>query len=223
MPRVEIRPANRLRITRPATWRSANWIVLLFLIADGALLAQDLPTPQPIPGEPNLLRLEGVEPETHVHYIRLLLSQPTTADSTTAPPRLTFECLDKEGKPDFKWYVSFGGIADYRFLGPFNPTPGVPYHLDETDFDLKMGFEGAPLKKPYIRSWALLPTGELRFRNPGFHSPNLETLSFFMGILKYYPGLRLAYANSAKGDPSGVLFHTEPLLKELKNNPMCPQ
>ena len=203
--------------------RSAYFVILLLAFSGLTLFAQDQPTPQAVTGEPNLLRLEGVEPETHVHYIRLLLSQPITPDSTSPPPRLTFECLEKQGKPDFKWYVGFGGIADYRFLGPFHPTPGVPYHLDETDIDLKMSFEGSSMKKPYIRSWTLLPTGELRFRNPGWHSPNMETLSFFLAILKYYPSLRLAYANSAKGDPAGVLFHTEPLLRELKNNPMCPQ
>jgi len=51
-----------------------------------------------------------VDAETHVHYVRLLLSQPGIADSTSAPPRLTFECLENAGKLDFKWYVSFGGI-----------------------------------------------------------------------------------------------------------------
>ena len=197
--------------------------MLMFLIFGTTLFAQVAPTPQPIPDEPNLLRLEGVDPETHVHYVRLLLSQPNTPDSTTAPPRLTFECLEKDGKSDFKWYVSFGGITDYRFLPPFHPTPGVPYHLGESDVDLKMSFEGSPQKKPYVRSWKLVSTGELNYRNPSLHSPNLEFPSFFMSILKSYPGIRIAYAKPAKGDPPEVLFHTEPLLKELKKNSVCPQ
>lgn len=200
-----------------------HFSTLLFLIYCATLFAQDAPTPQPIPGEPNLLRLEGVDPESHVHYVRLLLSQPLSADSTTAPPRLTFECLEKDGKSDFKWYVSFGGITDYRFLPPFHPTPGVPYHLGEMDVDLKMSFEGSPLRKPYVRSWKAVSTGELNYRNPSLHSPNLELLSYFMSILKSYPGLRIAYTKPAKDGPGEVVFHTEPLLKELKKNPVCPQ
>jgi len=222
MPLEKVRPANR---TNPRKFsRPADLSILLFLIFGATLLAQDLPTPQSVPEAPNLLRLEGVDPETHVHYIRLLLSQPTSTDSAKTPPRLTFECLEKDGKPDFKWYVSFGGITDYRFLPPFHPTPGVPYHLSETDVDLKMSFvEGSSQWKPYVRSWTLLSTGELRYRNPGWHSPNLESLSLFMSILKSYHGLQISYAKPAKGDPEAVLFHTEPLLRELKKNAICEQ
>jgi len=221
MTRKEELPAKRTNQSTMA--QPVNWMTLLLLLSGAGLWAQEAPTPQTVPDQPNLLRVEGVDAETHVHYVRLLLSQPGIADSTSAPPRLTFECLENAGKLDFKWYVSFGGITDYRFLPPFHPTPGVPYHLGETDVDLNLSYEGALQHKPYKGSWTLLSTGELRYRNPGFHSPNLEPLSFFLGILKYYPAIRIAYAAPGKNDPAGVVFHPEPLLKELKESPACAQ
>ena len=86
-----------------------------------------------------------------------------------------------------------------------------------------MNFEGTSQRKSYLRSWTLLSTGELRYRNLGWHSPNLESLFFFMSIRKPYPGFRITYAKLGKGDPAAVLIHAEPRLTELRKNYVSAQ
>jgi hypothetical protein len=61
----------------------------------------------------------------------------------------------------------------------------------------------------------------LKYQNPGFGSPNMESPQYFLRLLNSLPGLRLAYAKPAPGDPPEVFFQTQPILDEMKKTPAC--
>jgi hypothetical protein len=205
------------------------WMLLFCLLTAIPALAQDAPVTQPvaqpIAGAPNLFKLEGTDPESG-HYIRLLLlqtseTQTSNTPSTEAPPRLTFECVEKDGKRDLRLYVSFGGIKDMSFTPPFHPKDGVAYKLIPTDVKLKMSFVGYVNWKPYVESWRLMDNGEYRYRDSGWHSPNLESIPFILKMLNSLPGLRIANEVHVANNPGEVFFQTQPLLDELKKTPLC--
>ena len=206
--------SQRMKIQRPA------WMLFTILLSVIPLFAQDVPVPQPVAGAPNLFRLEGIDPEEG-HYLRLLLLQAGDTTSAEAPPRLTFECVENNGKRDLRLYVSFGGIKDMGFTPPFHPKPGVPYNPTQTNVKLDMQFEDYPTMKPYVESWRLMPNGELRYRDWGWHSPNLESIRFWLRMLDSHPGLSIVHEKPGPGDPGGVVFQTRPLLDELKKTAMC--
>jgi len=183
--------------------------------------AQERAAPQPVPGAPNLLRLEGVDADSGIHYIRLLLSLPAASGSSLAPPRFTIECTENKGRRDMSWFLSFGGVDDTQFTPPFRPTQASPFPPPHPNASLKMTFEGYTRWKPFVRVWEVLPSGELRYRNPGMQSPNMDTPRSFLQYLKPLPGLRIGYAKAAPGSPPEVLFQTRPLLDEMQKTPLC--
>jgi hypothetical protein len=216
------------RLRRRNTHQPA-WILVMCLLAVVPVLAQDAPPPQPVPqpvaGVPNLFKLEGVDPEAG-HYIRLLLLQASDTPSgntanSVAPPWLAFECVEKDAKRDLRLFVSFGGIKDMSFTPPFHPREGVPYKLIPTDVKLKMRFVGYVNWKPYVESWRLMTNGEYRYRDSGWHSPNMESIPFILKMLNSLPGLRIVHETHVANDPGEVFFQTQPLLNELKKTPMC--
>jgi hypothetical protein len=186
-------------------------------------VGQDSPIPQPVPGVPNLMRMEGNDAESGIHYVRLLLSLPASADSpaATAPPRFTIECQETGAKRDLWWFASFGGVTDTTFVPPFHATKIIPNAPKYPSVNIKMTFEGYVKWKPFIKGWAKLRSGELKYQNPGFGSPNMESPHYFMQLLNSLPGLRLAYAKPATGDPPEVFFQTQPILDEMKKTPAC--
>jgi hypothetical protein len=185
--------------------------------------AQEAPQPIPVAGAANLMRLAGVDPGSGVQYVRLLLSLQQDTASDGAPPRFTVECSVNRGKRDLAWFVTFGGVDSYAFEPPFHATQTDLFPPRYPSVNLKMIFEGYTKSKPFVRSWSLLPSGELRYRNPGLDSPNMESARFFMQFLTALPGLRLRYAKPAKGEgrERELLFQTEPLLEEIKRSPEC--
>ena len=197
-------------------------VLVLFPFVSGVRsIAQETQAPQPVTIAPNLMRLEGVDTVTGIHYVRLLLSLPAPEGSTKPPPRFTMECTDNKGKRSLAWFVSFGGVADVSFTRPFRPTPREHSPPRNPSTNLKMTFEGYMKWKPYTRSWEILPSGELRYRNPGLHSPNLDDPRFFLKYLSSLPGLRIGYAKPAPESPPELLFQTRPLLDELNKSPVC--
>jgi hypothetical protein len=218
-------------------FRLAEWAMAPFLLVSSALYAQttsqtvdalshiakDSPIPQPVPGVPNLMRLEGIDGESGIHYVRFLLSLPASADApaATAPPRFTIECQETGGKRDLWWFASFGGVTDTTFVPPFHATKIIPNAPKYPSVNIKMTFEGYVKWKPFIKGWAKLRSGELKYQNPGFGSPNMESPRYFMQLLNSLPGLRLAYAKPAAGDPPEVFFQTQPILDEMKKTPAC--
>jgi hypothetical protein len=183
--------------------------------------AQEPSLPQPVLIAPNLSRLEGVDAGSGIHYVRLILSLSPVEDSTQAPARFIMECTEIEARRDLTWLVSFGGVAGVNFTPPFRPTQAEPFPPRNPSANLRMTFEGYMNWKPYVRSWEALPSGELRYRNPGLESPNLDGPRFFLPYLKSLPGLRIGYAKRSAGDPPDLLFQTRTMLDELQKNPAC--
>jgi hypothetical protein len=197
-----------------------RWALFACLAASAPLCAQTAPTSLSI--APNLQRIEGKDPGSGVHYVRLLLSLTAPGNaSQPAPPRFTVECQDLKGKHDLLWFVSFGGVPDPGFAPPFRATQDNLYPPQYPAVNLKMTFEGYIKSKPFIRSWAAPPWGELRYRNPGTYSPNMESPRYFIGFLNSLPGLRIVRAKPVKDDSGEIFFPTQPLLDELKKTPIC--
>jgi len=175
----------------------------------------------PVAGKPNLLRQEGTDAESGIHYVRLMLLAAPAGEDGRAPARFTMECTERGGKRGLNWLVTFGGVEPDGFLPPFRRTPEHPEAPINPVRNLTMDFEGYTKWKPITRSWEELPTGELRYRNPGMHSPNMESPQLFLVYLNSLPALRIGYAKATPGDPAEKVFDTRPLLEELKKTPTC--
>ena len=119
------------------------------------------------------------------------------------------------------WFLSFGGIADPGFVPPFHPTKVNPHPPHYPTVNLKMVFEGYIKSKPFTRSWNLMPSGELRYRNGGLHSPNMESAYWFQQFLRSLPGFRVAYAKPQDGDSGEIFFRTQLLLDKQNETPTC--
>jgi hypothetical protein len=183
--------------------------------------AQEPSLPQQVVIAPNLSRLEGVDAGSGIHYVRLILSLPPVENSIQAPARFIMECTEIKAKRDLVWLVSFGGIAGVNFIPPFRPTQAERFPPRNPSANLRMSFEGYMKWKPYVRSWEVLPSGELRYRNPGLESPNMDGPRFFLPYLNSLPGLRIGYTKPSVGEPAELLFQTRTMLDELKKNPAC--
>jgi hypothetical protein len=201
---------------------------MLFLLVSGTLPAQDSPapqpvtTPQPVTVGPNLMRLEGVDQASGIHFVRLSLTlPPATSAAQGLPPRFTVECDDNNGKHNLLWFISFGGVPDPGFAPPFRSTQNALFPPRYPSVKLKMTFEGYIKWKPFTKEWSALPSGELRYRNPGTDSPNMESPRYWMQYLNSLPGLRIENAKPGKGDPAELFFQSQPLLNELKKSPEC--
>lgn len=209
------------RALKTITFRPPTWLLVALLAA--SLSAQEPVKQQPAVSAPTLKRVEATDSASGVQYVRLLLFLPPGPDaSQTLPPRFTVECLETKGKHEMLWFVSFGGVEDPGFEPPFRPTLTDPFPPRYPGVNLKMTFEGYIKWKPFIRSWSLLPSGELQYRNAGSSSPNMEAAQSFLQYLNSLPGLRIGYAKPAKGDPGDLFFPMQPVLDELKKTPICP-
>jgi hypothetical protein len=216
MKKFRMRDRGITRLAR--TWARIG-IVLLAGHAPAALRAQE--EPKPISVAANLLRLEGTDTKSGIHYVRIFLSLPPAAGQTTAPPRFTVECSEVKGKHDMSWFMSFGGIDRYAFEPPFHATKDDLFAPIYPNVNLKMSFSGYTRSKPYVRAWAALPSGELRYRNPGMDSPNMESARYFLQFLVALPGFSIGHARSRKEPPDDIVFQTQPLLDELRKTPVC--
>jgi hypothetical protein len=182
--------------------------------------AQGNPIVQRVSGAPNLLRVEGVDAESGIHYVRLTL-QLGHSGKDNAPPHFTVECTELNGKRDLSWFVAFGGVAPASFTPPFRPTPEHRQRPKHPSQKLQMDFEGYKTWRPFTRVWEVLPSGELRYRNPGMHSPNMEGPRYFLAYLSSLPSLRIGYENAGGADAAEEVFPTQPLLDELAKTPLC--
>jgi len=184
--------------------------------------AQDEP-PKPVQLTPNLSRFEAVDLASGIHYVRLLLSLPKTADAPEgqAPPRFSIECRDIKGVHDMQWFLSFGGVDSFEFVAPFHSTPQMLYPPEFPQVKLRMVFEGYMKSKPFVRNWSALSNGEFRYSDPGLYSSNMEPTRWFLAFLNSLPGLRIGYPKPEKGDPPELFFTTQPLVEELRKTPVC--
>jgi hypothetical protein len=198
-----------------------GFTLAVLLPACATISAQVPAEAAPVAGATNLERQEGTDAGSGVHYVRLVLSLSEGPAQRDAPPRFTVECIDNKGKHDLRWLVSFGGVASSEFQPPFHATQTDLFPPQYPSVNLKMMFEGYTRSKPFNRSWTLLPSGELRYRNPGLDSSNMESARYFLQFLIALPDLRLSYAKPSKGTPREIFFQTQPLLDELKKSPIC--
>jgi hypothetical protein len=201
---------------------TAARLLLAFAATSTALIAQKDATLEPPSSTPLLQRAEATDLESGIHYVRLMLSLRGNEESPQrAQPRFTVECQEVNGKREMLWFVSFGGVEDPGFVPPFRATKSTLYPPSYPGVNLKMTFEGYIKSKPFTRSWSSLPSGQLRYRNGGAYSPNMESARWFMGFLNSLPGLRIVYAKPEPGDPAEIFFPTQLLLDELKKTPIC--
>jgi len=166
---------------------------------------------------PKALRVEGVDAESGIRYVLLSVLGSGKAEGK-APPRLTLACREDGGKRDLDWLVTFGGVAPTGFTPPVRKIPGKPKPPKNPDVKLTMNFEEW---KVLTRTWEVLPSGELRYRNPGLHSPNMESPRVFAMYLNSLPGLRIRYASGAGSETAEEVFATRPLMEEMAKTPAC--
>lgn len=180
---------------------------------------------QPEPAGENLLRLQGTDATSGIHYLKLiLLLKPLDAHANAAPealPRFTVECWEQSSKRSLHWLVRFDGSPSFDFQPPSTSTASDPNPKPNPSTDLKMRFEGYMRSPEFKRQWEKLPTGELRYRNPGLYSSNLDDPRFFLRWLTSLPNLRVGFLKPAPGHPKELVFPTQPLLDIVKKADLC--
>jgi hypothetical protein len=186
-----------------------------------AAAAQQKPLPTPVADPPNLMRTEGVDAESGIHYVRLTVLLAPAATRSSAPAHFTMECTELNGKRDLSWFVTFGGVQLPGFTSPFRRTPQRPKPPKNPSRKLEMDFEGYMKWKPLTGVWEVLPSGELRYRNPGMHSPNMASPRAFLAYLNSLPALHIGYADAQAGDPAEEVFQLRPLLDEVATTSVC--
>jgi hypothetical protein len=193
----------------------------LLLLCVRIIFAQNTPAAQQASAASVVKRVEGVDPGSGIHYLRLSITVPPATGAAQDPPRLTMECRDKNGKHDLLWYLSFGGIPEQNFDPPFRPTQTDLFPPRLPRQKLTMFFEGYMRSKPYARTWLIQPSGELRYCNPGMDCPNMEGPQYFLAFLNALPGLRIRGANPLSSTQQELFFQTRPLLDAMKASPVC--
>jgi hypothetical protein len=203
------------------------WKALIILVVSS--LPVSLPiaavAQQPEPAGENLLRLGGIEPATHIHYLKLIaLLRPADLPPETAPsslPRFTIECREAAGKRSMHWLVRFTGSSDFTFQPPALPTSSSTFPPENPSAMLKMRFEGYIHSQDFKRQWEILPNGELHYRNPGMNSSNLDDPRHFERWLTSLPNLRLTYVKPVSGQPGELVFPLRSLLSLVKKSDLC--
>jgi hypothetical protein len=178
----------------------------------------------PEPAGENLLRLEGTDAESGIHYLKfiLLARSPEAPDAPNdSVPRFTMECREQHGKRSLHWLVRFDGSADFAFQRPVVATKENPHPVPNPTLNLKMRFEGYMKSQEFKRQWERLPTGELHYRNSGFSSANMDDPRYFLTWLTSLPNLRVGYLKPIPGQTSEVVFPTQPLLDAIKKADLC--
>jgi hypothetical protein len=175
----------------------------------------------------NLLRLEGTDAPTGIHYLKLMLllkGPDTPADAAPATlPRFTVECREQKGKRSLHWLLRLDGSENFGFYPPGVLTEEHPYPTPTPNVLMSMRFEGYTHSQEFKRQWEVLPTGELHYRNAGIRSANLDDPVYFMQWLGSLPNLRIGYAKPTATQPKAMVFATKPLLELVKKAALCQQ
>lgn len=170
----------------------------------------------------NLLRLEGTDQPSGIHYLKLIvLLNPTNATAPETLPRFTIECREQAGKRSLHWLLRFDGSPDFAFQHPNVSTKENLYPIPNPSVDLKMRFEGYMQSKDFKRQWEILPTGELHYRNPGLGSSNMDNPRYFLQWLNSLPNLRIVYAKTTANTARELVFPLQPALAQLAKSNLC--
>jgi hypothetical protein len=193
----------------------------LFALAIYALTIP-LAAQTPEPAGENLLRVEGTNTASGIHYLRLilLLKSPENQNPETEP-QFAMECWERHGKRSLHWTVRFEGSSSFDFIPPVEPSPEDPRPTPNPTAVLKMRFEGYITSKDFKREWEVLPDGEYRYKNSGLQSSNLDDPRYFLAWLTSLPNLRIGFAKLSAGQPKELLFPLKPLLEIVKKSDLC--
>ena len=182
----------------------------------------------PVPVSANLFRLTGTHVASGTEYLRIFTTAeplaPAISASTADPqvlPTFTIECTQHRNKRTLNLYVNFGGISDLAFPEPFQPTDSEPFPPRNPTLPIAMVFEGYIKSKPFKRQWEQLPNGNLRYRNPGMGSGNLDDPRFFLDYLRSLPTLHVIALKPEAGKPNELYFHMAALLAEVNHAQLC--
>jgi hypothetical protein len=204
------------------TMKAALAALALFTVSlwSGRAFAQ-----QPEPIAENLLRLDGTDQESGIHYQKLILLLKSPSDPSHATPdtlpRFTMECREHAGKRTLHWLIRFTGSPDFAFQRPKVLSANDPGSVPNPSTNLKMRFEGYTRSEEFKRQWEVLPTGELHYRNPGFGSSNLDDPRHFLQWLKSLPNLRISSTKSGSGQAGELFFSMNSLLNEMTKSNFC--
>jgi hypothetical protein len=168
-------------------------------------------------------RIAGLEINSKIHYVRLILSgslhTPSLGDTPTPAPTLIAQCTVKpNGKSSFELFANFGGATDLTFYPPWTPTSTHDLFPPRTEkVTMTMEFLGYTRVKPVRRQWEIpvQAPGQYRYNPPGGGSANLEEITYYVRYLIALPTLRLTL------DSRSADFLTTPLLDETRKEPLC--
>jgi hypothetical protein len=168
-------------------------------------------------------RIAGLEINSKIHYVRLILSgslhTPSLGDAPAPAPTLIAQCtLKPNGKSSFELFANFGGATDLTFYPPWTPTSTQDLFPPRTEkVTVTMEFLGYTRVKPVRRQWEIpvQTPGQYRYNPPGGGSPNLEEITYYLRYLVALPTLRLTLDNHSAD------FLTTPLLDEIRKEPLC--
>ena len=149
------------------------------------------------------------------------LSVPLEKATPEMLPRFTMECRERQGKRSLYWFLRFDGSPDFAFLPPFKPTSTNPFPPQNPNVEVNMRFEGYIKSKWFKRSWEQLPSGELRYRNSGMNSSNLDDPRYFLAWLTSLPNLHVSLVKPMTNRPRELVFPTKPLLDSMKQDAIC--
>jgi hypothetical protein len=180
------------------------------------------PTPTPAP-TPSIVRFDGVDQSSGIHYLRLyidgtLIQPPTPAPPPSPPPALIAQCTrSASGKLTFELLANFGGVTDTTYYPPWHPSKGDLYPPKLQKPNLTMEFLGYTHVKPVKRQWEalLVPQGQYRYNTPSGDSNNMENSTFYLRYLLALPTLHLTL------DRQTAEFKTTPLLDQIRKEPLC--
>jgi hypothetical protein len=168
-------------------------------------------------------RIAGLEINSKIHYVRLILSgslhTPSLGDTPTPAPTLIAQCTVKpNGKSSFELFANFGGATDLTFYPPWTPTSTHDLFPPRTEkVTMTMEFLGYTRVKPVRRQWEIpvQAPGQYRYNPPGGGSANLEEITYYVRYLIALPTLRLTL------DSRSADFLTTPLLDGIRKEPLC--
>jgi hypothetical protein len=185
----------------------------------GALLGVALQTS----GAPeSVKRIAGVDAGSGIAYVlismdgRLVGAEPV---SGAAPPRLTAQCTrTAEGKPRLEMLADFGGVESIAYMAPWKPTAKYPNRPILVKPQITMEFLGYTKVKPLKRQWESIPglTGEWMYATPGFHSGNMEDVTYYLQFLRALPTLRMTLPGHGAAE-----WETTKWQQALHEEPMC--
>ncbi len=149
---------------------------------------------------PAIIRLDGIDQSSGIHYLRLYLDgtllTPTgpqaaaVAPPPSSPPALIAQCTSSaSGKLAFELLANFGGITDTTYYPPWRPSKDDLYPPRLKKPNMTMEFLGYTHVKPVKRQWEALSfrQGQYRYNTPSGTSNNMEDITYYLRYLLALP------------------------------------